>query len=48
MGEKNDIILIAGKWDERTIVRNDWKYDWHDKSVVTDILKKIAESNLAK
>ena len=35
----NDIVLIAWKWDEHTMVTNDWNILWHDKDVVEKILK---------
>lgn len=43
---KNDIILIAGKWDEHVMVTNEWKIPWHDKAVVNEILKGIDENKI--
>jgi UDP-N-acetylmuramyl tripeptide synthase len=39
--EKNDVILIAGKWDEHVMVTNKGHVKWHDKSVVNEILHDI-------
>lgn len=39
--EKNDVIIIAGKWDEHKMLTNDWPIDWHDKDVVEEILGEM-------
>lgn len=39
--EKNDVILIAGKWDEHKMLTNDWPIDWHDKDVVEELLGEM-------
>jgi UDP-N-acetylmuramyl tripeptide synthase len=39
--EKNDVILIAGKWDEHVMVTNQWHIEWHDKTIVNEILHDI-------
>lgn len=39
--EKNDVILIAGKWDEHVMVTNQGHVKWHDKTVVNEILHDI-------
>ena len=39
--EKNDVILIAGKWDEHVMVTNQGHVQWHDKTVVNEILHDI-------
>jgi len=41
MWEENDIILIAGKWDEHSIITNSWSKPWHDKRVVNEILDEL-------
>jgi UDP-N-acetylmuramoyl-L-alanyl-D-glutamate--2,6-diaminopimelate ligase len=46
MAEKNDIILIAGKWDEHTMVTNTWPILWHDKTIVQTILKEIDDNQI--
>lgn len=40
-GKKDDIILIAGKWDEHLLMTNSWPVEWHDKAVVKEILEQI-------
>lgn len=44
--KENDIILIAWKWDEHVIVRNNWAEEWHDKTVVLEILKEIDDNRI--
>jgi len=46
LAKKNDVVLIAGKWDEHVMVTNDWPVDWHDKEVVLRILKEIDENKI--
>lgn len=46
MAEENDIVLITWKWDEHVIVRNNWPEEWHDKTVVLDILKEIDDNRI--
>ncbi len=45
---KWDIVLLAGKWDEHSILRNHWADDWHDKTIAQWILKEINENKLVK
>ena len=45
---KNDIILIAWKWDEHVMVTNSWVIDWHDKTKVLEILKSIDDNKIIK
>lgn len=42
--EENDVIIIAGKWDEHKLITNDGPVEWHDKAVVEDILKEMKSS----
>jgi len=44
--KKWDIVLLAGKWDEHIIMRNDWAEQWHDKTVAKKILEEIKENKL--
>ena len=44
--EKNDVILIAWKWDEHVMMTNEWPVKWHDKTVVLDILKEIDDNKI--
>ena len=39
--EKNDVILIAGKWDEHKMFTNEGIIKWHDKDVVEEILGEM-------
>lgn len=39
--EPNDVILVAGKWDEHKMLTNDWPIDWHDKDVVVELLGEM-------
>ena len=48
IAEKGDVVLLAGKWDERSIVRNHGSDDWHDKTIALDILKEISDNTLVK
>lgn len=44
--KKWDCLLIAWKWDEHTMVTNYWSIEWHDKSVVLDILKNVEKNKI--
>lgn len=44
--EKNDIVLIAWKWDEHVMMTNDWPIAYNDKKVVLEILKEIDDNKL--
>ena len=44
--EENDIIIIAGKWDEHVMVTNDWYIPWHDKTIVKEILNDIDQHKI--
>ncbi len=39
--ERDDIVVIAGKWDEHVMITNQWPKKWHDKSVVEEILTDL-------
>ncbi len=43
---KWDIVLLAWKWDEHKIIRNNWSEDWHDKTIAKEILDEIKENKL--
>lgn len=36
--QKDDVILVAGKWDEHVMITNSWPKTWHDKTVIEQIL----------
>lgn len=44
--EKNDVILIAWKWDEHVMVTNDWIIPYNDKEVTLKILKEIDDNKI--
>jgi UDP-N-acetylmuramoyl-L-alanyl-D-glutamate--2,6-diaminopimelate ligase len=46
--KENDIVLIAWKWDEHVLVTNNWPIQWHDKSIIEDILKWIDDNKIIK
>lgn len=48
MAETDDIILLAGKWDEHVLVTNNWPVEWHDRAIVEKILKEIDDNELVK
>ena len=43
-----DILLVAWKWDEHTMVTNTWSIPWHDKTKVLEILKAIDDNKIIK
>lgn len=45
---KWDCLLVAWKWDEHTMITNNWPIEWHDKSVILEILKNIEENKFVK
>jgi UDP-N-acetylmuramoyl-L-alanyl-D-glutamate--2,6-diaminopimelate ligase len=44
--QKNDIILIAGKWDEHVLMTNNGPVEWHDKTIVKEILTQIENNTI--
>lgn len=44
--QKWDVILIAWKWDEHTMVTNEWIIEWNDKEVIKDILKWMDDNKI--
>jgi UDP-N-acetylmuramoyl-L-alanyl-D-glutamate--2,6-diaminopimelate ligase len=44
--KKWDVVLLAWKWDEHSIIRNHWADNWHDKTIAQEILKEIEENTL--
>ncbi len=46
--EKNDVVLIAWKWDEHVMMTNNWSIEWHDKTVIEEILKWIDDNKIVK
>ena len=46
MAKKNDIVLVAWKWDEHSLITNDWSIPWHDKDIIEEILKSIDDNKI--
>lgn len=46
--EKWDVVFLAGKWDEHIMVTNSWPVEWHDKTIVQEILIGIEDNTLIK
>lgn len=46
MAQKNDVVLVAWKWDEHVLLTNDWPIKWHDKTVIKEILKWIDDNKI--
>jgi UDP-N-acetylmuramoyl-L-alanyl-D-glutamate--2,6-diaminopimelate ligase len=36
-----DIVLVLWKWDEHIMMTNNWPIEWHDKTVIKELLKEI-------
>ncbi|MDD2907363.1 MAG: UDP-N-acetylmuramoyl-L-alanyl-D-glutamate--2,6-diaminopimelate ligase [Candidatus Gracilibacteria bacterium] len=43
---KGDVLLIAGKGDEHVMVTNNGPIEWHDKSIIKQILKEIDDNKI--
>lgn len=41
-----DIVLIAWKWDENSMITNEWVVHWHDKKVTKEILKELDDNRI--
>ncbi len=46
--EKWDVVFLAGKWDEHIMITNKGPIQWHDKTIVKEILKWIEDNTLVK
>lgn len=44
--EKWDCLLIAWKWDEHQMITNSWPIEWHDKTIVENILEWIEDNKI--
>lgn len=44
--KENDIVLVAGKWDEHTMVTNKWIVEWHDKTIIQKLLQEIDDNKI--
>lgn len=41
-----DALLVAWKWDEHIMVTNSWPIEWHDKTIIKQILKDIDDNKI--
>jgi UDP-N-acetylmuramoyl-L-alanyl-D-glutamate--2,6-diaminopimelate ligase len=48
MAKKDDIILIAGKWDEHVLITNTGPVEWHERTIVEWMLKEIDGNTVMK
>jgi UDP-N-acetylmuramoyl-L-alanyl-D-glutamate--2,6-diaminopimelate ligase len=44
--QKNDAVVIAGKWDEHVMVTNQWVVEYNDKKVVLKVLQEIDDNKV--
>lgn len=44
--QKNDIILIAWKWDEHVMMTNAWPVKWHDKDITLELLQEMDDNKI--
>ena len=44
--QKNDAVVIAGKWDEHVMVTNQWIVEYNDKKVVLKVLQEIDDNKV--
>jgi hypothetical protein len=40
--------LIAWKWDEHLMITNQWAVEWHDKTIIEQVLKWIDDNKIIK
>ena len=48
MAKKDDIVMIAGKWDEHALITNQWPIEWHERTIVEWMLKDIEDNTILK
>ena len=48
MAKSDDLILIAGKWDEHALITNQWPVEWHERTIVEWMLKEIEDNEIVK
>ncbi len=48
MAKKDDIILLAWKWDEHALLTNEGPIQWHEKTIVEQMLKEIDDNTILK
>lgn len=48
MAQKWDLILVAGKGDEHVLVTNNGPVEWHERSIIEEMLKDIEDNTIIK
>jgi UDP-N-acetylmuramoyl-L-alanyl-D-glutamate--2,6-diaminopimelate ligase len=48
MAQKDDVIIIAGKWAETSQVTNSGTIAWDDRAVTRKILQEIDENEIIR
>jgi UDP-N-acetylmuramyl-tripeptide synthetase len=43
-----DVLLVAWKWDEHILVTNNWPVEWHDKTIIEEILNGIEDNRIVE
>ena len=43
---KNDTLIVAGKWDEHMLITNEGPKEWHDKTYIQSVLADIDEHKI--
>lgn len=46
--KSGDLILLAGKWDEHALLTNAWPIQWHERTIVEEMLKEIDDNTVLK
>jgi UDP-N-acetylmuramoyl-L-alanyl-D-glutamate--2,6-diaminopimelate ligase len=48
MAKKDDIVLLAWKWDEHALITNQWIIEWHERTIVEEMLEEIEDNTIMK
>lgn len=48
MAKQDDIILLAWKWDEHALLTNQGPIQWHERTIVEQMLKEIEDNTIVK
>jgi len=46
IAKKWDVVLLAWKWAEQSMITNEWVIEWSDKDVVLEILKDLDDNKI--
>lgn len=46
--KKDDIILLAGKGDEHSLITNHWPTQWHERTIVEEMLQGIEDNTILR